>query len=76
LTIYDHETCSFIREAARAGADSYDEQLKRNPDGSVDLYIGPEPPAGKGWFPFFRFYGPDKALFDKSWTLPDIEKVV
>jgi hypothetical protein len=32
--------------------------------------------AGKGWFPFFRFYGPDKALFDKSWTLPDIEKVV
>jgi hypothetical protein len=31
--------------------------------------------TGKGWFPFFRFYGPDKALFDKSWKLPDIEKV-
>jgi hypothetical protein len=86
LTIYDNETCSFIREAARAGLDSYDQQMNRNPDGSVDLYIGPKPPAGqeanwiptvagKGWFPFFRFYGPDKALFDKSWKLPDIERL-
>jgi len=23
----------------------------------------------------FRFYGPDKALFDKSWTMTDIEPV-
>jgi hypothetical protein len=22
----------------------------------------------------FRFYGPEKALFDKTWKLPDIEK--
>jgi hypothetical protein len=86
LTTYDNETCSFIREASRAGLDSYDQQMKRNLDGSVDFYIGPKRPAGqeanwiptvpgKGWFPFFRFYGPDKALFDKSWKLPDIEKV-
>ena len=86
LTIYDNETCSFIREAARPGLDSYDQQMNRNPDGSVDLYIGPKSPAGqdanwiptlvgKGWFPFFRFYGPDKPLFDKTWKLPDIEKV-
>jgi hypothetical protein len=26
-----------------------------------------------GWFAWFRFYGPEKALFDKSWTMPDIE---
>lgn len=86
LTIYDHETCSFIREAARPGLDSYDQQMKRNPDGSVDLYIGPKPPAGqeanwiptvsgKSWFPFFRFYGPDKPLFEKTWKLPDFEKL-
>jgi hypothetical protein len=52
----------------------------------VDIYIGAKPPAGKeanwvqtvpgrGWFPFFRFYGPDKPLVDKTWKLPDIEKV-
>jgi len=29
----------------------------------------------KGWFAWFRFYGPEEALFDKSWTMPDIEKV-
>ncbi len=23
----------------------------------------------------FRLYGPDKPLFDKTWVLPDIEKV-
>jgi hypothetical protein len=59
---------------------------ERNPDGSLDLYIGPKPPkgeeanwiptmAGKGWFPVFRFYGPDEPLFRKTWKLPDIEKV-
>jgi len=23
----------------------------------------------------FRFYGPENPLFDKTWVLPDIEKV-
>jgi len=52
----------------------------------VDIYIGAKSPAdkesnwvqtvpGRGWFPFFRFYGPDQPLFDKTWKLPDIEKV-
>jgi formylglycine-generating enzyme required for sulfatase activity len=31
--------------------------------------------AGKSCFPRFRFYGPEKALFDKSWTMPDIAQV-
>jgi len=54
--------------------------LKKNTDGSVDLYFGPKPPvghesnwlytrAGKKWFPWFRLYGPEKALFDKSFKL-------
>jgi hypothetical protein len=86
FTIYDHETSSFIRKSARTGLDSYDQQMRRNPDGSVDLYTGPKPPkgqqanwiptvAGRGWFPFFRFYGPDEPLLQKTWKLPDIEKV-
>jgi hypothetical protein len=30
---------------------------------------------GKGWFAYFRFYGPTEPFFDKSWALPDFEKV-
>ena len=32
-------------------------------------------PAGKGWWPWFRFYGPEQALFNKTWKLSDIERV-
>jgi hypothetical protein len=43
-------------------------------------------PAGKekNWTPtkaggefevLFRFYGPEKALFEKTWALPDFEKL-
>jgi hypothetical protein len=63
-----------------------DKGLSKNADGSVDIYFGPKVPASqesnwiytqteKSWFPWFRFYGPEKALFDKSWTMPDIEMV-
>jgi hypothetical protein len=31
--------------------------------------------SGKAWFPWFRFYGPEKTPFDKAWKLPDIEQV-
>ena len=59
---------------------------QKNPDGSVDVYFGSSAPTGKEgnwiytapdkpWFTFFRFYGPDKPLFDKTWELPDIEEV-
>ena len=30
---------------------------------------------GFRWFPWFRVYGPEEAIFDKSWRLPDIELV-
>jgi hypothetical protein len=60
--------------------------LQKNADGSVDVYFGPKAPAGKesNWVPtdakgdfevLFRFYGPQNALFDKIWKLPDVEKL-
>ena len=53
---------------------------------TVDLYFGPIAPAGKedrwiktipdkGWFAYFRIYGPEQAAFDRSWKPGDFEKV-
>lgn len=85
LTLYDRETCGFIRNMPRTGIDSYDQKIQKNADGSIDIYIGPKPPAGRNWiptasgrcwFPYFRLSGPEKAFFEKTWKLPEIEKVL
>jgi len=86
LTVYNIETAGFVRGAASIERGSLTESLQRNLDGSVDLYIGRRAPQGKesnwidsgsakSWFAMFRFYGPEQALFDKSWLLPDLEQV-
>ncbi|MND88255.1 hypothetical protein D3C80_802760 [compost metagenome] len=86
VTAYDLETACLIRDMPRPGLDSYNQNMHRNSDGSVDIYFGPTAPAGHGdnwvptkaggkWFTMFRFYGPDKALFDKRWKMTDIERV-
>jgi hypothetical protein len=60
------------------------EGLHINDDGSIDLYVGPEPPAakesnsvasvpGEGWFSYFRLHGPTKAHFDGDWVVADFE---
>jgi hypothetical protein len=61
---------------------------RRTPNGygSVDVRFGPKAPEGKesNWVPtdpnrrfelMFRLYAPTKALFDKAWALPDVQKV-
>ncbi len=86
LTAYDRETHALIRKVDRASRASNNAELQKNPDGSVDLYIGPKVPAGKetNWIPtdpqrgfevMFRAYGPTKAFMDKRWRLPDLEVV-
>jgi len=85
MIVYDVLTAAFIREAPTITLDSYNQTMKRNADGSVDIYFGRKAPAGKeaNWiytapkrpfFPAMRFYGPEKPLFDKTWKLPDLEK--
>ncbi len=87
VTVYDAITRSMIANAQKnAGRDSYQQDLKKNADGSVDLYFGPAAPAGNesnwvqtnpgtGFFLYFRWYGPLQAYFDKNWKLPDVEKL-
>lgn len=84
-TAYDRATHALIRETPRSSRGSNTPNLKKNADGSVDILFGPNAPAGmeSNWVPtrargrfevLFRFYGPEKALFEKAWVLPDIEK--
>jgi hypothetical protein len=83
-TVYDRSTHAFIRGMTISSRSSLDPNLKKNADGSVDVFFGPKAPDGKdsNWVPtkadgqfevLFRFYGPEKPLFDKSWVLPDVE---
>jgi hypothetical protein len=85
-TVYNRATHAFIREVQRSSRSSQSPDLQKNADGSVDIYFAPRAPAGKdsNWIPtnadggfevLFRFYGPEKPLYDKTWKLPDIEKV-
>jgi hypothetical protein len=66
--------------------DSYDKsKLKANADDTIDIYLGNSAPkgdetnwlpsAGEDFFVIFRFYGPSKSLYEKTWTMPDIERV-
>ncbi len=86
LTLYDVDTRSFIVTKEQIADRSSRMDLIKNPDGSVDLYMGPKAPEGfeknwiptvpgRGWFTLFRFYAPTEAYFDKSWPLPNIELV-
>jgi hypothetical protein len=86
LTLYDVDTRALIQNEQQVADRSSRQDLVKNADGSVDLYVGPKAPAGfernwipsvpgKAWFPYFRLYGPTEAHFDRSWILPNIEKV-
>ena len=85
-TVYDRATHALIREMPRSGRSSQSPGLRANADGSVEIWFGPRASAGKesNWVPtdangqfevLFRFYGPEKSVFDKTWALPDIERI-
>lgn len=86
VTVYDAETRSQVRtDQGKAALRSLFE-LKNLSGDSADLYFGPAAPAGqqdrwiktnpgKGWFVYFRIYGPERAAFDGSWKPGDFEAV-
>ena len=87
VTVYDEKNRQLlVNENKRPDISSRNPGVVKNADGSVDIYVGPTAPKGfeknwvqtkpgEGWFPLFRFYGPTEKMFDKSWALPDFEKV-
>jgi hypothetical protein len=86
ITLYDNLTRGLVMTPqGAADMSSRRPDLVTNADGSVDIFMGPERPAGvanwiqtlpgKGWFTYFRFYAATEAYFDKSWQLNDIEEI-
>jgi hypothetical protein len=86
VTVYDVDTRALILNEQKIADRSSRMDLRKNDDGSVDIYCGPKAPAGfeknwiptvpgKNWFAYFRFYQPTEAYFDRSWPLPDFEPV-
>lgn len=86
VTAYDRQTHALIKNMPRASRSSQIAELRKNADGTIDIWFGPKAPGGKeeNWVPtdparrfelMFRLYGPKKEFFDKAWRLPDVEKV-
>ncbi|NGX41931.1 MAG: hypothetical protein K940chlam7_00205 [Chlamydiae bacterium] len=85
VIVYSMKTKGFMEGVDRVGLSSAQiEKMKKNDDGSVDVYFAPRAPSGmeSNWIPtgedfflLFRLYGPDKPLFDKTWRLGDVEKM-
>jgi hypothetical protein len=83
--VYDPQTRSMLQTDQRFPmVGSQRPGFHTNADTSVDVYFGPEPPAGseanwiqtvrgKGWFPVLRLYGPLEPWFDKTWRPGEIE---
>lgn len=87
VTVYDAETRSQIQtEQNKAALRSMFELKDLASASQSELYFGPKAPAGKenqwiktlpgkGWFTYFRIYGPEKAAFDGTWKPGDFEEV-
>ncbi|MGE5295265.1 MAG: DUF1254 domain-containing protein [Solirubrobacterales bacterium] len=85
VIVYDNQTRSMLQTDQRfPSVSSQTKGVERNADGSVDVYFGPTPPAGKeqnwaqtvpgkSWNILLRLYGPEKPWFDKTWRPGEIE---
>lgn len=84
VIVYDTQTRSMLQTNQDApSVSSQDKGVKRNADGSVDVWFAPEAPVGaehnwvqtipgKGWFMILRLYGPLEPWFDGSWRPGEI----
>jgi len=86
VTVYDVDSRSQIQTAQKKAALRSMFELKDATGSSADLYFGPTAPAGqekrwiqtlpgKGWFTYFRIYGPEGPAFDGSWKPGDFERI-
>jgi hypothetical protein len=87
VIVYSDQTRSMVQTDQRfPSVSSQKKDLLVNADGSVDVYFGPKPPAGKeanwvqtirgeSWFTILRLYGPLEPWFNKTWRPGEIELI-
>ena len=86
LTLYEAENASGLANGQPFPSLGSRDNPVQNADGSTDLYLGPQAPAGKesnwlatvpgkGYFAVLRLYGPTEPAMDRSWKPGDLEKV-
>jgi len=87
VTVYDPETRSQIAtDQDKAALRSLFELKDVSKTAPTELYFGPSTPTGqevrwiktipgKGWFTYFRIYGPQSPAFDGTWSPGDFEAV-
>ncbi|MEE4144618.1 MAG: DUF1214 domain-containing protein, partial [Halieaceae bacterium] len=87
VTLYDTQTRTQLQTGQLfPTVGSQSEGIKKNADGSYDVYFAPEAPAGqegnwlqtvpgKSWFAILRMYGPLEPWINKTWRPGDIELV-
>lgn len=87
VTVYDNQTRSLIQTDQNKAALRSLFELKNVSGKTAELYFGPQAPVGKekqwikttpgkGWFLYFRIYGPGKNAFDASWKPGDFDEVM
>jgi len=87
VSAYDADTFSFVSTDQRRPSLSSLKDLTHNPDGSIDLYFGPQAPqrmrsnwikteTGKGFFLLFRLYSPTADYYAGKWPLGDMTEAV
>jgi hypothetical protein len=86
VTLYEVENASGLANGQPFPSLGSRDKPAPNADGSTELYLSPEAPAGKqgnwlrtvpgkGYFAILRLYSPTEAALNKSWKPGDIEKV-
>ncbi len=87
VVVYDPQTRSELQTSQPyPSKSSQTGDIVENPDGTIDLYFGPEAPdgheshwiqtvPGKGWFVLLRLYGPLEPWFDQTWQPGEFESI-
>ena len=87
VTMYDTQTRSQLQTSnPYPSLGSQSKGMKKNADGSYDVYFGPKAPQGKesnwletipgkSWFTILRMYGPLEPWINKTWRPSEIELV-
>lgn len=86
-TMYDTQTRSQLQTNQQFPTlGSQTEGVKKNAEGSYDIYFAPKAPkgkegnwlqtiSGKSWWLALRMYGPEKAWIDQTWRPGELELV-